>query len=183
VLHAAVLRGNIDAVRVLLDHGVNVDAVLQSTTPVRRQSTDYHFHVALVGATPLRLAARFAEPEMMELLLEHGADAQIVNNVSYPFQRLGEAYITEEGDVSLLMAALGMGHRRLRVSWHNADRRAGRIEQDRESLLLDASRIAVQAGADINMKNAADESALDFAKNYGYDSVVTFLLAAGAREN
>jgi uncharacterized protein len=182
-LHAAVLRGNIEAVRVLLNHGVSVDAVLESATPARRQSTDYHFHVALVGATPLWLAARYGEPQMMELLLEHGANAQIINNVSYPSQRLGEAFVTEEGDISLLMAALGMGHRRLRVSWHNADRRAGRIEQDRETVLLNASRIALQAGADINVKNAADETALDYAKNRGYESVVTFLQAAGAIEN
>ena len=36
-LHAAVLRGDREAVRVLLDHGANTEALLERPTPVRRQ--------------------------------------------------------------------------------------------------------------------------------------------------
>jgi ankyrin repeat protein len=206
-LHAAVLRGNSDAVTVLLDHGAEPDAILQGSTPVRRQSADYHFHEALVGATPLWLAARYAEPEIMQLLLQGGADASVVNDVSYAAQRgaaaltaaqrraeasganpagaiqpMAQNYIAQEGDISLLMAAVGMGHRRLRVSWGNADRRAGRLGRSREEFILDAATIAVQAGVDINLQDASSQTALAFAKARRYDSVVAFLLAAGARE-
>lgn len=203
-LHAAVMRGNYESVKVLLEHGAQTEVLLERATPARRQSADYHFHEALIGATPLWLAARYAEPEIMQLLLEHGADASIVNDVSFAAQRsaaaltaaaqrnaeagataapMAENYIAQEGEVSLLMAALGMGHRRLRVSWGNADRRAGRINQDRESFIYAAADIAVKAGVDLNLKNAADETALDFAKARRYESVVALLRFAGAEED
>lgn len=203
-LHAAILRGNYDAVKVLLEHGAQTDSLLERATPARRQSADYHFHEALVGATPLWLAARFAEPEIMQLLLEHGADPLIVNDVSYAAQRsiaaltaaasrtaenagtaalMAEDYIAQEGEASLLMAAVGMGHRRLRVSWGNADRRAGRLDQDREAFIYEAANIAVKAGVDLNLKNAANETALDFAKARRYESVVALLRYAGAEED
>ena len=153
-----------------------------SATPNRRQSTEYHFHIALAGATPLWLAARFAEPEIMKLLVENGADATTINNVSYPAQRLGEGFVTEDGDVSVLMAALGMGHRRMTVSWGNTDRRANRVNKDRESTILDTSIIAVQGGAELNREDASGQTALDFAKVRGYDTVVLYLLGAGAKE-
>lgn len=202
-LHAAVLRGNYDAVRVLLQHGAQQEALLGRATPTRRQSTDYHFHEALVGATPLWLAARFAEPEIMALLIEYDADPFIVKDVSFGAQRsaaaltaaaqrgaentgtaapMAENYIAREGEVSLLMAAVGMGHRRLRMSWGNADRRAGRIDQDRETFIYAAANIAVKAGVDLNLKNAANETALDFAKARRYESVVALLRYAGAEE-
>ncbi len=198
-LHAAVLRGNPEAVKVLLEHGANPDLLLERATPVRRQSADYHFHEALIGATPLWLAARFAEPEIMQLLLQHGADPLIGNNVSYPAQRSigqvaaatqggadrasAEDYIAEEGEISLLMAAVGMGHRRLGVSWGNADRRAGRLGQDRESFIYDAASIAIEAGVDLNLKDASNQTALSFAKARRYGSVVVLLLAEGASED
>ena len=174
-LHAAVLRGNYDAVKVLLEHGAQTEPLVERATPTRRQSADYHFHEALVGATPLWLAARFAEPQIMQLLLEHGADPLVVNDVSFAAQRsaaaltavaqrraeasgslnlapMAENYIAREGEISLLMAAVGMGHRRLGMSWGNADRRAGRLDQDRESFIYEAANIAVKAGVDVNLK-------------------------------
>ena len=181
-LHAAVLRGDREAVRVLLDHGANTEALLERPTPVRRQSTDYNFHDSLLGATPLWLAARFSEPQIMEALLAAGADALVVNDVHYPAERRGENFMAEEGEISLLMASVGMGHRRLRVSWGTPERRAGQTGQDGESLILDTVTVAVRAGVDLNASDAADQTALAFAKARRYDSVVAFLLTAGARE-
>ena len=181
-LHAAVLRGNVAAVKVLLDHGADTEALLERPTPVRRQSTDYNFHNSLLGATPLWLAARFSEPQIMEALLEAGADPLVVNDVHYPAERRGENFMAEEGEISLLMASVGMGHRRLRVSWGTPERRAGQTGQDRESLILDTVTVAVRAGVDLDSSDASDQTALDFAKARRYDSVVSFLLTAGARE-
>jgi ankyrin repeat protein len=183
-LHAAILRGNYDAVSVLLAHSASLNPMIAKATPARRQSSDYHFHEAFVGATPLWLAARIGEPRIMSLLLEYGADASIHNNVVYPAQRgLAEYYIAEEGEVSLLMAALGMGHWRLRVGWGNEQRRAGQIAKDRQALILETVKIAVQTGVDLNLKNAEGQTALGFAMSRRYEDVVEFLIEAGATEN
>ena len=180
-LHAAVQRGNSDAVNVLIKHGANLEAILEKPTPVRRQSTDYNFHDALIGATPLWLAARFSEPKIMEALIEAGADPMVINHMSYPAQRMLEHFIRDEGEINLLMAAVGMGHARLRVSWGTVERRAGQL-QDRESLILDSVLVALAAGAEVNTKNAEGETALAFAKQRRYESVASVLEASGATE-
>ena len=180
-LHAAVQRGNLDAVNILIEHGANLEAILEKPTPVRRQSTDYNFHDALIGATPLWLAARFSEPSIMEALLEAGAEPMTVNHMSYPAQRMLEHFIRDEGEIDLLMAAVGMGHPRLRVSWGTPERRAGQL-QDRESLVLDSVLVALAAGVKVTGKNADGQTALAFAKQRRYESVVNVLEAAGASE-
>ncbi len=180
-LHDAVLRGNPEAVEVLIKHDANLEAILERPTPTRRQSTDYSFHDALIGATPLWLAARFSEPLIMEALIEAGADPMVVVDISYPTQRLGEPYTADEGQINLVMAAVGLGHPRLRMSWGTPERRAGQL-QDRQSLVLDSVRVAVSAGAEINAQNADRQTALNFAKQRRYGSVVAFLEAAGAAE-
>jgi len=181
-LHAAVLRGNLAAVEVLLAHGADTEAVIEKPTPVRRQTTDYNFHDALIGSTPLWLAARFAEPEIMRALLAADADPFTVNNVSYPAQRRGENYQATEGDINLLMAAAGMGHRRLRLSWGTPERRAGQLDRSQEDLVREAVSIALQAGVGPNQADANGQTALAFARERRYASVAALLEAAGAIE-
>jgi len=182
-LHAATLRGDVEVVKVLLENHADLEYPLERATPARRQSTDYSFHQVLVGATPLWLAARFNEPEIMQLLLEAGADSGAVNHVTYPAQRgLGENYIADEGGISILMAAVGMGHRRLSVSWGSSQRRAGITGHDREALALETAKVAVLSGIDIDMKDASGKSALVFARERRYESVVDYLIAAGAKK-
>ncbi len=181
-LHAAVLRGNLAAVEVLLAHGADTEAVIEKPTPVRRQTTDYNFHDALIGSTPLWLAARFAEPEIMRALLAAGADPFTVNNVSYPAQRRGENYQAAEGEINLLMAAAGMGHRRLRLSWGTPERRAGQLDRSQEDLVREAVSIALQAGVGLVGADANGQTALVFARERRYASVAALLEAAGAME-
>lgn len=182
-LHVAVLRGNAEAVNVLLDHGANVNALVERSSPTRRQSEDYHFHETFVGATPLWLAARFLEPQIMETLLAHGADPKVVNNVRYPaLTRDGQPTVTAEGDISILMAAIGMGNRRLAVSWGTEERRAGRIDKDTEALVYSAASIAIDSGVALDLTDAAKQSALSTAKARRYESVVRLLREAGAAE-
>jgi ankyrin repeat protein len=182
-LHVAVLRGNLDAIEVLLAHRANTEALLEKPTPVRRQSTDYNFHDSLIGATPLWLAARFSEPKIMQALLEAGANSNVVNDVHFPAERRGDNFTQVEGGVSLLMAAVGMGHSRLRVSWGTPERRAGQTGQSRESLILDTVKVAVATGVNLDTENVDGLSALDFAKSRRYESVVSYLRAAGAAES
>src|SRR5207249_1105095 len=65
-----------------------------------------NFGPELVGATPFWLAARFAEPGVMRLLLKHGADPLFVHRVAY-FVGLGADPRSQA--TTALMAAVGMG--------------------------------------------------------------------------
>ena len=87
--------------------------------------------------------------------------------------------IAKEGDVSVLMAAVGMGYRRLRMSWGSAERRAGIEGNNREARILKAVEIAVAAGVDSNIQNAAGMAARDFAKSRRYEEVFAFLDIVG----
>jgi ankyrin repeat protein len=81
-----------------------------------------------------------------------------------------------------LMAALGMGNRRLDVSWGTEERRAGRIDKDIEVLVYSAAKLAIEAGAAIDLTDASKQSALSTAKARRYDTVVDLLIDAGATE-
>lgn len=180
-LHTAVLRGNLVAVTTLISAGANIEALVEKPTPVRRQTTDYHFHDALIGSSPLWLAARFAEPEIMRALIEAGANVHVTNMVSYPGQRMGNNFMIHEGDISLVMAAVGMGHYRLRTSWWTPERRAGQLEKSREDFILESVMIAVQAGVDPDMEDLGGQTALSFAQARGYGSVIAYLSLVGAQ--
>lgn len=181
-LHAAVLERNYPAVKVLLAQGADPNATVEKASPTRRQSLDFNFHETFVGATPLWLAARFTQPDMMRILLEHGADPHFLHSVRYPAGGDGVPFsIVEEGEISILMAALGMGNRRLvRRS------RMGRTEgppldsRTREALVHEAVKIAIDAGVDINLHDASNTSAIDVAKNLRYASVVALLNESGS---
>lgn len=176
-LHAAVLRRNYPALERLLALGADTEVRVEKATPTRRQSLDFHFHETFVGATPLWLAARFAEPDMMRVLLEYGADPHAMHHVRYPTGGNRTPFsIADEGELSVLMAAVGMGNRRLgRIS------KMGRSERDfldssaRELLTLESVTLAIDAGVDPSLRDASNKSALDAANNLRYESIVSVL--------
>src|SRR4029079_18107967 len=51
-LHAAVLRSDVQLVKVLLSHGANANAPISKGTPLRRSSTDFNLPATLISATP-----------------------------------------------------------------------------------------------------------------------------------
>ena len=63
-LHCAAWKGHVAVVRVLLEHGADVDAVNRNT----------HW-----GTTPLHAAAHGNQKGVAEVLLAHGADVAAVN--------------------------------------------------------------------------------------------------------
>ncbi len=77
--------------RALLAHGADPNAPVQAWTPTRRSSKDYNFAPELVGATPFWLAARFNEPDVMRLLLKHGADPLVRASRQLPHRGPGRA--------------------------------------------------------------------------------------------
>ena len=193
-LHAAILHKDAKLARALLDHGADPDAPVRSSTPVRRDAVDFYLHPSYVGATPFWLAARFNAPDVMRLLLERGADQRAVHHPQYWPGSLSirdERVQVEEGATTALMAAAGLGGRdplfsvdRLSRIAESAPVRSTRREPDparRERMMLAAVTIAAEQGIDVNVANAAGNTALHAAAGSGYDSVVEYLVAQGAR--
>jgi ankyrin repeat protein len=167
-LHAAVMRRDVKMADVLLAHGADANAPVRVWTPTRRSSKDFNFAPELVGAPPFWLAARFSEPELMRLLVKHGANPRVVHHADYH---------TEEGanhrveDTDALMAAAGMGGG---TPWVLLPR------AEREAAALEAVKLAVELGADVRAVNPNGKTALDAAKALKYESVVKYLVEQGA---
>ena len=193
-LHAAILHKDAALVRALLDHGADPGATVRSSTPVRRDAVDFYLHPSYVGATPFWLAARFNAADIMRLLLERGADPLAVHYPKYWPGSLSirdERVQVEEGDTTAVMAAAGLGGRdplfsvdRLERIAESAPVRSTRREPDpalRERMMLDAVIVAADLRIDVNVANADGNTALHAAAGGGYDSVVEYLVAQGAR--
>jgi ankyrin repeat protein len=172
-LHAALLRRSTEAVAALLEHGADPNAPLAAMTPTRRASDDIYFHPAWLGATPFWLAARFAMPEAMRLLARHGADPRATHHVDYWYTAaiFDGFHRDTQGETTSLMAAVGMGGGRGFVP---------PARPEREALMLDAAKVAVEAGVDVRAANANGRTAADAAAALGFQSIVDYLVARGA---
>jgi ankyrin repeat protein len=193
-LHAAVLRGTLrdrgvknddpgaglPLVKALLARGADPNARVQKGTPLRRWSHDFALLERWVGATPLWLAARFLEIDMLRVLAEAGADV----------------HLAAKDGTTPVMAAAGTGYSR--ASGTEAfikDRRdfssynsepfavATRIPAEEERLVVQALQVLVQLGGDVNRTNAAGDTAVHAAAALGMNSVIAFLAERGANLN
>jgi uncharacterized protein len=167
-LHAAIMRRDETMVAALLGHGADANTPLRTWTPTRRSSRDWNFAPELVGATPFWLAARFAEPAVMRLLIKHGADPLVVHRADYA----DESQTRRSQLTTALMAAAGMGGG---IAWVQPRR------DEREALTLEAVKLAAELGIDVNAANTDGRTALDAANTLKYESVVKFLVEKGAR--
>ena len=172
-LHAAILRGNETAVRSLLHHGADANIPLLAPSPIRRQSRDYHFHNALVGAAPLWLSARFLHPGIMRALVESGADPHFIHSPAYWRGQPPVSAWQEDGSITTLMAAVGMGARGIR-GFETPE------AFEREAVVLEAVRIAAGLAVSLDNRDAFGVTAVQAAESMGYDSVVEFLVERGA---
>ncbi len=177
-LHAAILRRSERAVRALLAHGADPNVPLQSAMNYQRDSYDFYFDLPLEGATegatPFWLAARFGQPNIMRMLAEYGADplwALYVEGWGGGNRAQGWTVRTE-GTTTAVMAALGMPRV---VGFAQPNDRA-----ERETTVLEAVKLAVELGVDVNVANANGNTALDAAKGLGYQPVIEFLVENGA---
>ena len=165
-LHAAVLRGNLDLVKELLAAGADSNAPVQHGTPGRRLSADFSLRHQMVGANALWLAARFGEPEIMRALTSAGATA---------------AMVPSDG-TTVLKAAMGF----VRGLTENRLGRYGVTptpHREAEQATLEAARIAVNMGVDVNAVDAAGDTALHDAARQRFDTVIEYLVAQGADPN
>ena len=120
-------------------HGADPNLPLKNWTPTRRTSKDLNFEPELVGATPLWLASRFTQPNVMRLLMQKGADLKFVHKSHRIVDgRGGKAYDDRYESITTLMAAVGMGGGG--APWVAPDRAA------REGLILEAVKMAAGRG-------------------------------------
>src|SRR5215510_6862679 len=171
-LHIAVMRRNEKMVTALLDHGADPNCPVRAWTPTRRASDDFNFPPALVGATPFWLAARFTQPDVMRLLVKHGADPLVALRVEYTAGGGASAPVRRKQATTALMAATGMGGGK---AWFDPER------GEREALTLEAVKLAIDLGVDVNAANTDGRTALDAAHALKYETVVRFLVERGAK--
>jgi ankyrin repeat protein len=179
-LHEAVMRRDEKMVAALLSHHADPNAPLKTWTPTRRSSEDFHFEPSLIGATPFWLAARYLEPNVMRMLVAHGADPLFVLHVTWvASQGTGQQERTETANA--LLAATG-------VLADNGNRDSGGASawvppapSELEALTLETVKLAVELGVDANATDKDGRTALDGAKNLKFDSVIGFLAGKGAK--
>jgi ankyrin repeat protein len=139
------LLPSLEIVKQLLARGANVNAVLTAPLP-GRSGMDSGDTTLGPGTTPLMRAARAGDAVAMRLLLEKGADPKLT---------------TKEGNTALLFAA-GVGYR---------DKNTRGSESD----ALEALKVCLEAGLDLEQSNTRGETALHGAANRGADTIVQFL--------
>ena len=138
-------------VRALLEHGADANVRLEKQPP-RVGYTVFSRRPA--GATPYYLAAMAGDAEVMDLLVEHGADPLIAAN----------------NGMTPLMTAAG-------VRWALAEVRVSLSDA------LAAVKLAVEHGADVNASDAIGETPLHGAARIRADEIVQFLVDRGAKVN
>jgi ankyrin repeat protein len=160
-VHNATFKNDIDRVPVLdligalLAAGADANARTKETPPFRHfllETTGSLEWVDFTGQTPFLTAALAGDVTVMRLLIAHGANPLID---------------TYQG-TSPLMAAAG-------VNWVVAQTWTESPHQ-----LLEAVKLCVELGMDVNQANSMGITALHGAANRGSDDIVRFLVAHGA---
>ena len=169
-LHAAVLQDDLGMLEALLAAGARPDAQVTEATRVTRNGQVLMIGEHLLGATPFALAAKFAEADMMRELLTAGADGVL------PLRN---------GWTPLMLASgaswrYGVWDRRERTLHRDF---AFQAEHADEEGTLDAVRVALAAGGDVNAVDETGSTALHYVADKGFPRVVELLVEPGAGLN
>ncbi len=150
------LRGDakFNFAKLLIDHGANVNAKLTKGPRRGGLGGGGTINLSLAGATPLLLATNAADVRLMHLLLDHGADPQVKLN----------------NGTTALMLAVGIA-RAIGANWVT------------EPQAMEAAKLAIELGSDVNAKNIVGNTAMHTAAYSGFNNVIPFLLAHGAALN
>jgi len=151
-----VIDGSVDAARMLITSGANVNTRLKA--PILKRVYDAGDSRLGEGATPFMRAARKCDVEMMRLLLDAKADVTLAQ---------------KSGNTPLMLCAGA-------VSGGNSEDTPERVSADEA---LAAIRLALDAGADVNAQNATGDSVLHTAVTAGggQPAIIRLLVERGAR--
>jgi len=163
-LHSAVQAAEPELVKALLAHGAAVDTKLTRPLPQLGRQVGFTFRVDTVGATPFWLAAKLADVDLMRVLLKAGADPLVA---------------TKDGTTAL-MAAAGLLYSEDQDRYGR--RHFGDVSDLRQAA-LEASKLAVEHGVDVNAANAAGVTALHGSVLVGGTELARFLIQSGAKMN
>ncbi|HEY1760708.1 MAG TPA: ankyrin repeat domain-containing protein [Bryobacteraceae bacterium] len=144
---------SLDLIVALLEHGANPNAQLIKAI-AGRSGMDAGDTTLGAGTTPLMRAARAGDTAAMRALLGKGADPKLT---------------TKDGNDALQFAA-GVGYR-------------DKSTTGSESEALEALKLAVSLGMDINRENNRGETALHGAASRGADTIVQYLVQLSAGLN
>jgi ankyrin repeat protein len=151
-----VIDGSLDAARVLIKGGANVNAPLKA--PILKRVYDAGDNRLGEGATPFMRAARKCDVEMMRILLDAKADVTLTQ---------------KSGNTPLMLCAGA-------VSGGNSEDTPERVSEDEA---LAAIRLALDAGVDVNAQNATGDTVLHTAATSGggQPAIIRLLVEHGAR--
>jgi ankyrin repeat protein len=150
------IDGSLDAARMLITSGANVNARL--TAPILKRVYDAGDNRLGEGATPFMRAARKCDVEMMRILFDAKADVTLAQ---------------KSGNTPVMLCAGA-------VSGGNTEDTPERVNPDEA---LAAIRLALDAGVDVNAQNATGDSALHTAATSGggQPAIIRLLVERGAR--
>ena len=145
----------LEFIQVLLARGANTNARTKEYPPIRRwimPISDISW-VDFTGQTPFLRASLAGDLTVMHLLLDKSADPNIATF----------------GGTTALMAAAG-------VNWS-----VGQTFTESKESLMEAVKLCVEKGADVNASNSMGITALIGAVNRGSNDILEFLVKKGAK--
>ena len=165
-LHAAVQREDLNLAKSLIAHGADSE---RSADAKRRRRGGTHddcaFDKTMIGATPFMLAAKEGEAEFMRAFAAAGADQSIARSPRR-FPATGRG---------------GAGRAARQERRHAHGRRRQRVNREPERRALEAIKVVLELGADVNAADRWGNTALHVAAQKRFESVIRFLVEKGAR--
>jgi ankyrin repeat protein len=166
-LHAAALRSQVELAASLVNEGANIDALVERGTPGRRFSGDFSLRHQYVGANALWLAARYGEPEILQLLLDAGANA---------FNVSGNGMTT-------VQAAIGMPGNTAEDRRNQVDAPQQMEPAVEQTMVIGLTTSLLDLGVDVNLPGGRGSTPLHDAVRRGFGDVVRHLVERGADIN
>jgi ankyrin repeat protein len=146
---------SLDLVKALIVRGANISAQLKQQQPYRTKLDRGDDTMLTTGTTPLLRAAKAGDIAVMKILLAVGADPKL----------------TQRNGINPLMAAAGLGTKE--------EDTTGRRKTQAEA--IEAIKLCLESGVDVNAVDSRGQTALHGAAFQGFDDVVQFLAAHGAK--
>jgi ankyrin repeat protein len=141
-------------IELLIAKGADVNVQLSKAPPFRLKLDRGTDSMLIAGTTPFLRAAKSADIPVMKLLLAHGADPMLGTSAGVNPLMTAANLATKESDTT------------------------GRYKTERQ--IIEAIRICLDAGLDVNAKSKDGRTAIFGAATFGLNEVVQYLADQGA---